>query len=178
MRQNGGIPGAHLRNPLLRIPRRPGALCKAPMPGSGSGPKCFQALGFPSGVGPATGSVIRRTPVAPRDVQGCFSGSPRVRAGTSKGVSQAQLQVTRGGVGKLWTLVARKGTSGALPLTRYGGGRERAFARVRGANRNEEWTRGSGPSCVSILCVYPVCLSCVYPNRGHPCVHLLLQFVM
>ena len=35
------------RNPPSRIPRRPEALCKALMPGSISGPKCFQALSRP-----------------------------------------------------------------------------------------------------------------------------------
>jgi len=44
------------RNPPSRIPRRPGALYKALRayeslsPGSGSGPKCFQALGSPPGL--------------------------------------------------------------------------------------------------------------------------------
>ena len=33
------------RNPAPRIPRCPGALCKAPMPGFSSGSTCFQALG-------------------------------------------------------------------------------------------------------------------------------------
>ena len=50
VRQKGGLPGPPPRNPRPRIPRRPGALCKALMPGSGSGPKCFQALGSPPGL--------------------------------------------------------------------------------------------------------------------------------
>jgi hypothetical protein len=39
VRQKGGLPGPPPRNPRPRIPRRPGALCKALMPGSSSGPK-------------------------------------------------------------------------------------------------------------------------------------------
>ena len=86
-------------------------------------------------------------------------------------------------MGKPWTLVARKGTSRAPPLTQYGGEEERelsrAFAgRIEMRNGHEGPVRPVCLSCASILCVYPVCLSCVYPNRGHPCVHLLLQFVM
>jgi len=46
VRQKGGQPGPPPRNPRPRIPR-PGALCEALMPGSSSGPKCFQALGPP-----------------------------------------------------------------------------------------------------------------------------------
>jgi hypothetical protein len=78
-------------------------------------------------------------------------------------VSRAQLQVTRGGNGQTMDTCGEKGNLESPPShTVWGGRRERAFARVRGANRNEEWTRGSGPSCVSILCVYPVCLSCLF----------------
>ena len=50
VRQKGGLPGPPPRNPRSRIPRCPGALWKAPMPGSSSGPKCFQALGSPPGL--------------------------------------------------------------------------------------------------------------------------------
>ena len=58
VRQKGGLPGPPPRNPPSRIPRRPGALCKALMPGSGSGPKCFQALGSPPGLPQSRGPML------------------------------------------------------------------------------------------------------------------------
>ena len=50
VRQKGGLPGTPPRNPPPRTPRCPGALWKALMPGSSSGPKCFQALPPPPGL--------------------------------------------------------------------------------------------------------------------------------
>ena len=105
MRQKGGLPGPPPRNPRPRIPRRPGALCKALMPGSSSGPKCFQALNPRACYRvPCCETLKRGTPVAPRRVQGGLSGSPRIRAGTNKGqrsharhppLGQPQLNVPR-----------------------------------------------------------------------------------
>jgi len=55
------------------------------MPGSSSGPKCFQASG-PGPPRPATGShvVIRGTPVAPRSSGQSFGSPPPVGAGTTE----------------------------------------------------------------------------------------------
>ena len=47
VRQKGGLPGPPPRNPRPRIPRRPGALCKALMPGSSSGPNVSRHWGPP-----------------------------------------------------------------------------------------------------------------------------------
>ena len=63
-------------------------------------------------------------------------------------------------MGKPWTLVARKGTSRAPPLTQYGGAERelsRAFAgRIEMRNGHEGPVRPVCLSCVSILFVYPV----------------------
>jgi hypothetical protein len=71
VRQKGGLPGPPTRNPPSRIPRCPGALWKALMPGSSSGPKCFQALGPPPSLLQSHGNRWDLRVVAPR--QRCLS---------------------------------------------------------------------------------------------------------
>jgi len=82
VRQHGGLPGPPPVVPHPESLAAQAAYTEALLPGSGSGPNCFQALGSPRACHrvPYCVTLKRETPVAPRRVQGGLSGPPRVRA--------------------------------------------------------------------------------------------------
>ena len=102
MRQNGGLPGPPPRNPRPRIPRHPGALCKALL-GLARARNVSRHWGPPRACHRAP-CCEKGGPSGPKESSGWSPRFPPVRAGTNKGqrsharrppLGQPQLNVPR-----------------------------------------------------------------------------------